>query len=149
MRLHLGAIPSSPDFEPAAPWKALREPSPWLAQLYAFPIGFGVGLLIVVLWVVATPLEVEASPVSTSALLGSFFGIVVVHELIHAAVHPMAGRSRQSILGLWPSRLLFYAHYDGEMTRNRMIAVLLMPLLLISVVPLVIAGVTQLACGWA
>jgi hypothetical protein len=47
---------------------------------------------------------------------------------VHALVHPMAGRSPHSILGFWSS-LGFYAHYDGEMSRNRLVAILLMPLL--------------------
>ena len=39
---------------------------------------------------------------------------VVIHELIHASLHPEHGRSHSSILGFWPSRLLFYAHFDGQ-----------------------------------
>jgi hypothetical protein len=56
--------------------------------------------------------------------LPSLMALVVVHELIHAMVHPHGGKSDTTILGLWPSRLLFYAHYDGELTRYRFIAIL-------------------------
>ena len=84
---------------------------------------------------------------SLPAFLLSFAGIVVVHELIHALVHPMAGRSPHSILGFWPS-VGFYANYDGELSRNRLVAILLMPLLIISIVPLLVSAVTQVSSGW-
>jgi hypothetical protein len=55
----------------------------------------------------------------------SFAALTAFHELLHIAAHPAAGRSSQSIVGFWPSRVLFYAHYDGELTRNRFVAILL------------------------
>ena len=58
---------------------------------------------------------------SLPTFLLAFAGLVVVHEGIHALVHPMAGLSPHSILGFWAS-LGFYAHYDGEMSRNRLVA---------------------------
>ena len=87
------------------------------------------------------------SLINLPAFLLSFAGIVVVHELIHALVHPMAGRSPHSILGFWSS-LGFYAHYDDEMSRNRLATILLMPLLTISIVPLLVSAVTQVSSGW-
>jgi Putative zincin peptidase len=147
MRFHLGGIPNSPDFSPDPPWSALREPSPWLFQFIATPIGIVCGGIVAVLWFVITPLR-AAPPPEAWTLLPSFAGLVVVHELIHAATHPEAGRSPRSILGFWPSCLLFYAHYDGAMPRNRWIAVGLMPLLIISVFPLLIAAATQASSGW-
>jgi hypothetical protein len=99
------------------------------------------------LWLLVMPLRDIASAVSLPVLLFSFAGIVVVHELIHALVHPMAGRSPHSILGFWPS-VGFYANYDGEMSRNRLVTIMLMPLLIISIVPLLVSAVTQVASGW-
>jgi len=148
MRFHFGPIPSSPDFVPDASWRSLREPTPWLAQLIAFPIGVFVTALVVFLWIIVTPFP-EAPTMSISGILLAFVGITVVHELIHAMVHPHMGRSPKSILGCWPSRLVFYAHFDGELTRNRFVAILLMPLLIISIVPLLIAAVAQVTSVWA
>jgi Putative zincin peptidase len=149
MRFHLGAIPNSPDFAPDASWSSLREPSPWLAQLIALPIGVVAAATLAVFWFLVTPLGHVTPTISVSAFFLSFAGIVVVHELIHALGHPMAGRSSHSILGFWPSRVLFYAHYDGELSRNRFIAILLMPLVIISIVPLLVAAVIQVTSGWA
>jgi len=122
MRLHFGAIPSSPDFTPDTLWKSLREPSPWLAQLVALPIGIIAAVVVAVLWFAITPLKDIPPTMPLFAFLVSFAGIIVVHELIHVAVHPMSGRSQHSIVGFWPSRMLFYAHYDGELTRNRFLS---------------------------
>ncbi len=151
MRLHFGAVPESPDFLPDKTWKPLKEPSPWMAQLIAFPIGIVTTLVIVLLWIGITPLTTEKNLLIDNAFSGFFFsfvGIIIVHELIHAAVHPMMGRSNRSILGLWLSRGVFYAHYDGELSRNRFISILIMPFVIISTVPLFVATIVQVASGW-
>ena len=147
MRFHLGAIPSSPDFVPDASWRSLRAPPPWLGGLLALPIGVVAAVVVVMLWLLVMPLRDIASAVSLPVLLFSFSGIIVVHELIHALVHPMAGLSPHSILGFWAS-LGFYAHYDGEMSRNRLVAILLMPLFIISIVPLLVSAAAQISSGW-
>ena len=148
MRFHLGAIPSPPDFVPDAWWRSLRQPSPWLEKLLVLAIGVVAAVVVAALWFLVTPLRDVTPAVSLPAFLLSFAGIVVVHELIHALMHPMAGRSPHSILGFRPS-VGFYAHYDGEMSRDRLIAILLMPLLIIIIVPLLVSAVTQVSSGWA
>ena len=148
MRFHLGDIPSSPDFVPDASWRSLRQPpSPSLENLLALPIGVVAAVTVAVLWFLVTPLRDITPAMSLPTFLLGFAGFVVVHEGIHALVHPMAGRSPHSILGFWPS-VGFYANYDGEMSRNRLVAILLMPLLIISIVPLLVSAVTQVSSGW-
>jgi hypothetical protein len=149
MRLHFGAIPSSPDFTPDALWKPLRTPSLWMAKLVFLPIGIVAAGVVAVLWLAVTPLQVHdvISTLSLPGFLVSFAGMVVVHELLHVAVHPMSGRSAHSIVGFGPS-IGFYGHYAGEMTRNRFVGILLMPLVAISFVPLLVAVVAQVASGW-
>jgi hypothetical protein len=44
---------------------------------------------------------------------------------------------------------MFYAHYQGELTRHRLVAILLMPLLIISFVPLLVAAVAHVPSRWA
>jgi hypothetical protein len=148
MRFHLGAIPNSPDFVPDAPWRSLRQPpAPWIENLLAAPLGVVAAVIVAALWFLVTPLRDIMPAMSLLDFVVLFAGLVVVHELIHALVHPMAGLSSRSILGFWAS-LGFYAHYDGEMSRNRLVACLLMPLLIISIVPLLVSAVTQVASGW-
>lgn len=139
MRVHVGAVPESPDFLPdIAPWRSLREPGPIAMQFIALPIGIAAGAIMVLFWARLTPPRQSLSftPFSIAA---TFVVVIPVHELIHALVHPASGRSRNSIVGVWPSRFLFYAHYDGELTRNRFLAILLMPFLVISVAPALFA----------
>ncbi|MBP7050042.1 MAG: DUF3267 domain-containing protein [Phycisphaerae bacterium] len=116
----------------------------WLA------IGIVAAAVVGVLWLAITPLQVGdvTSALSLSGLVVSFAGMVVVHELLHVVVHPMSGRSPDSIVGFGPS-IGFYGHYGGEMTRNRFVAILLAPLVVISFVPLLVAAVAQVASGWA
>ena len=121
---------------------------PWLVQFIALPIGIVTAELVVVLWLAITPLCLAEFATTPMPFLVSFVGIVVLHELIHAALHPLAGRSSRSILGFWPSCVIFYAHYDGELSRNRILTILLMPLFVISIVPLLVAAVLQSAAGW-
>ena len=148
MRFHLGAIPSSPDFVPDPSWRSLRQaPAPWKENLLALPIGVVAAVTVAALWFLVTPLRDITPAMSLPTFLLGFAAFVVVHEGIHALVHPMAGRSPHSILGFWPS-VGFYANYDGEMSRNRLVAILLMPLLIISIVPLLVSAVAQVSSGW-
>ncbi len=138
MRFRVGSVPETPGFDPAPPWHPLREPTPWLMQLYALPVGLIAFLFFGGLWFLLTPLK-NAS-FDSPALLAALLICIPVHELIHALVHPGAGRSAQSVLGFWPTRLLFYAHYEGELSRSRFVAILVMPLLVISAIPLAVCA---------
>jgi len=118
-----------------------------LENLLAQPIGVVAAAIGAVLWFLVTPLSDITPAMSLPTFLILFAGLVVAHELIHALVHPMAGLSPHSILGFWAS-LGFYAHYDGEMSRNRLVACLFMPLLVISIFPLLVSAVAQVSSGW-
>ena len=98
------------------------------------------------LWYLLTPLRGLPFD-SPSALLATFVVIIPVHELIHAVVHPRSGCSADSILGFWPSRMLFYAHYAGELSRTRFVTILLTPFFVISFVPLVACAITGRSSG--
>jgi hypothetical protein len=139
MRLHVGAVPESEGFVPDESWKPLREPGPVLMQCFALPLGIAASAVLVLLWIHWTP--VTKTPVVFPILLAAvMLATFPIHEIIHAAAYPGAGKSPKTILGVWPSRMLFYAHYDGELSRNRFIAVLGMPLLVMSIVPLLVSA---------
>ena len=148
MRFHLGAIPESPNFTAYGYWESLREPTPWLMQLIALPIGVGSAAMVAYLWLVLTPLPATAFTKAPLTLFFSLVAIVPVHEFIHACMHPMAGRSSRSTLGFWASRALFYAHYDAELSRNRFVVVMLMPFLVVTFVPLLVGVATRTAPSW-
>lgn len=142
MRFHLGSIPD--EFTPDSSWRPIREPGPIVLQLFAVPIGLGVALLMGYGWhlvgvTISLRFESRHALHFLVALVLSFPALIVVHELLHAIVHPRFGRSPATVIGAWPRRLLFYAHYSGPLTRDRFLAVGAMPFLVISVLPLVVA----------
>jgi putative zincin peptidase len=117
-------------------------------QVFALPLGVLTALGVAVLWLMLTPTVnlIPSFPIlGTLALCG---GILVVHELIHAAVHPGFGLSAKTILGAWPSRGVFYAHYDGEITRERFLTVYLMPFAVISFGPLILCAAFRWESEW-
>ncbi len=139
MRFHLGAIPD--DFTPDDAWRPIREPGPWLMQLCAIPIGCFVMLVVLAAWrrVPGGLSQSWSGGIEGAvALVLSFPLIIIVHEVIHALLHPRKAASSSSLIGFWPSRILFYAHYGGPLTRERFLAVFLAPFLVLSVLPLLI-----------
>jgi hypothetical protein len=143
MRLRLGPIPD--EFTPDSSWRPIREPGPIVTQICALPLGIGAAVLAAYCWhKVGTSASFQISGshavLFLVALVLSFPTLIVVHELLHAIVHPRFGRSPATIIGAWPSRLLFYAHYSGALSRDRLLLVFAMPFLGITVLPLAVAA---------
>jgi hypothetical protein len=146
MRFHFGPIPETPDFVPEPPWRAMKEPTPWLMQLLAVPVAVLSGVLIGALWFWLTPFkELSRAPLFGLWFLTAFVWLIPVHEAVHALVHPGRGLSDRTCIGVWLSRGLFYAHCHGPMSRNRFIAILIAPFIVLSVLPLIVCALT----GWA
>jgi hypothetical protein len=148
MRFQYGPIPEDEVFHPEAQgWSGIREPSPLVLNILAIPIG----ILLMGSTIYALSLAWEGG---FPAIIGEiveqsklnpfwvFLPVLVisipVHELVHLFIHPQHGRSKKSILGLWLSRGLFYAHYDGAVSRNRFLAMLAAPYLLLAWLPVII-----------
>lgn len=157
MRLHLGAIPD--EFTTDESWRPLREPGPILMQFLALPIGIVVTGVVVYCWyLIGLPdvgrFKQDEFLVLLIGVVLSIPALVVVHELLHAAAHPDFGFSRNSIIGAWPSKMLFFAHYSGPLTRDRFLAIFAMPFLVITVLPLIVAAtgalppLAKLAAAW-
>jgi hypothetical protein len=157
MRFHVGPIPD--DFAPDDAWRPIREPGPFMVQLFAAPVGIGAALLANYAWHRVAPpasfdfAESHLTLVSWAIVL-SFPALILFHELAHAFVHPGFGGSPATIIGIWPSRLVFYAHYCGPLTRDRFLTVFAMPVLVITVLPLAVAAtgvlppVVTIAARW-
>lgn len=47
------------------------------------------------------------------------------------------------MIGVWPSRFVFYAHYDGELTRRRFLVILFAPFLVLSLLPIAIVALFE------
>jgi hypothetical protein len=152
MTFRLGPLPEAPEFTPDDSWILLREPSLKGFQLRAIPIAVVTTVVLAVFWVVLTPivhvLGTLTFPLPIYKFILCLLGVIVIHELIHASVHPKIGISENTVIGFWPSRMFIYTVYVGELTRNRCLVILIMPFTIISVVPLVFAAITQTTSIW-
>ncbi|MFH0990660.1 MAG: DUF3267 domain-containing protein [bacterium] len=152
MIFKLGPLPESPEFTPDDSWILLREASLWGFQLRAIPIAIVTTIFLAVLWIILTPvghvLGTLTFPLPISKFTLCLVGVIVIHELIHAFVHPKIGISENTVIGFWPSRMFIYTIYVGELTKNRCLAILIMPFIVISLIPLVFAAITQITSFW-
>jgi hypothetical protein len=142
MRFHFGAIPENTDFDPEAEgWADIREPGPCLIQFLAIPLVFIILILLGSLFYLVWP----PGSVTASTTLIVVFGLALfpVHELLHAIYFPEGLRSPNTLIGFWPARLVFYAHYEGEMSRNRFLAMFFIPFFGLSLVPVAIIALFQ------
>ncbi len=143
MRVHLGGIPINPTFHPLEPWHAMNEPGLWLVQLYAAPVAMLNFVLLGIPWFFLTPLTKDQviGYCHRPKVWVLFILLLVVHEALHALAHPGHGSSPDTVLGIWPSRLVFYAHYDAEVTKSRFLVIILMPVLVLSLLPLALCSI--------
>ncbi|MBE3590982.1 MAG: DUF3267 domain-containing protein [Firmicutes bacterium] len=137
MKFVLGKPPASDDFTPSeGAWIRLKEPaSMWILQLASLPIGLA---LVAAMLLLAAVLGLPGSIVIDGASLAALPLIIPAHELLHGLAYPVRLSSPRVMLGFWPSSLVFYAHFNGEIARARFLAVLLAPLFVLSVLPLLI-----------
>jgi hypothetical protein len=149
MIFRLGPLPDTPEFTPVGNWTTVHEPSLWGFQLRAIPIAIVATALFTFLWIVLTPVlplrEIVASPLPILRNVACLVGTIVVHELLHAVVHPNFGLSKQSVIGFWPSRMFVYTVYTHELTKSRCLVILMVPFVIISVLPLIYSTITQTA----
>lgn len=158
MKLRLGPPPDVTDFAPEDEgWTALREPSPGLVNLLAAPLGLLALGVLALAWGRGPSWSVTAGPSVFGKLaplvwmvlaLGvGFVGTCLVHECLHALACPGCGLTERTVVGAWPSRLLFYAGFLGALSRNRWLLVYLLPLIVLSVLPLLAWRVCGLYSG--
>lgn len=80
-------------------------------------------------------------------VLGFFVLLVSLHELLHAVTFPESLSSRNVVMGIWPRALLFYAHYVGELSRERFLFTLICPFAAISIGTLLLALIDPARSG--
>lgn len=138
MRFHRGLPPD--EFESTVGWNALREPSASGLARVSAPVGLILCFGALAGWhlldvPVLGALQVRGVADVLTLILG-FTLLIVVHELVHAGLHPGWGVSRSSVLGASLRPMLVYASYQGAMSRDRFLAVLLAPFAVLTVLPL-------------
>ena len=150
MRFRLGSPPD--EFEPDAAWQPIREPGPLLVQFYALPVLIVTTAGLILAWQLlidlsAPPMTPQGDFGEAAILIGALFSIpaiIVVHELLHAVAQPHWGLSASTVIGVWPQRLVCYAHYSGPLSRDRFLVVFVAPFLVISLLPLLVVALVDL-----
>lgn len=131
---HLPAISES-----SHEWVKLKEPTPaqfqWQAMLVAAAVMISLSAAVFAYWGKWPPI----APRSWFDLPG-VIALMLIHEAIHLALHPGYGLSSLSSLGIWPARGVAYAQYQGEMSCARFVAILVAPIVLLSVVPVALSA---------
>ena len=128
----------------------LKEPSPWVLNLLATPVGALAAALLMIGWghiEVAWNFGPSESGIFTpavivlAAILIGMAALIAVHELIHAVCYPQFGLTPATLIAFWPSKLLFLAAYYEALPRNRLLLVYLMPFVVLSVLQLLFCKV--------
>jgi len=148
LRFKMGPIPALPDFPPAdAGWLPLREPSLWVAQLSAVPIAVAIVFGFAWAWtLVGGAAWAKATMPTVFAFIVPVLIVAVpLHEVVHALVHPHLGLSDATTLGIWPRKVVLYAHYEGELSRRRFVLMLVAPFVLLSVAPYLLCAALSVA----
>ncbi|SEL83975.1 Putative zincin peptidase [Pseudoxanthomonas sp. GM95] len=154
MRFHNG-VPETQGFTPQddARWSPLDEPSQQRFLVWAMLWSLPWSALLVGAWLWplfaqdASHARVTVPPWTT---LLSLPVMMVVHELLHMLAHPGAGTRRESVLGAIPAQGMLFAAYLGEMSRGRLIFILLTPLSVITGLPWMLCmALGQFSGYWA
>ena len=141
MRFHIGAVPEDPSFQPEAEgWSSLDEPGPVAVQWIAIPIAVVVAIFLMACFNAAIPRGIYQSKlvILSFQIWQPFLAIMLLvplHEIIHAFCYPHYGATDQTLIGVWPQKILVYAFYQGAMTRARFIITMLTPFLVLSFLP--------------
>jgi len=142
MRFIHGPVPEDPQFQPIEEgWSAIREPNPVTMQIFALPVMVAAGVLT---WAAIRYGTVVDARAFLTWFLPAFVVMIPIHELIHAFANPSFGMTTRTYVGVWPSKMLFYAHYEGELPRGRFLFVLIAPTLVLTVLPLLLLAAFRL-----
>jgi hypothetical protein len=152
MIIKLGSLPEVSKFTPDHKWKILQEPSVWGFQLRALPIGIVTTVVFIILWIFLTPVSRDVLritfPPPILPNLVCIVGVIVIHELLHAFAHPKCGSTKETIIGFWLSRLFVYTTFTGELSRRRIVGILLTPFIIISIITILFSAISQIAPLW-
>ena len=153
MRVHLGNIPATQGSDPEAEGlRIIRSPRSGIGHLLASLTGLFLLLvpittLCLVLSTFAIPNpDVDPNyvpPVAWGAAFMAMLSFIPLHELLHLMWHPRFGTSDQSILVIWPSKLLFGVYYEGCMSRTRWLLMRIAPFVFLSILPTVFIAIFQ------
>ena len=145
MRFVKGPIPENEAFQPEmAGWNKLKELDIKWVRWIGFPFGLPVALAL--LWISNLQFSSirDLSFLHFLIILLGAYALIPIHEYLHALFMPKKQSDDGVVLGYWKEMKIFFAHYEGEMARNRFLLVLVAPLLCISAIPVVVLTVLEI-----
>lgn len=146
MRVIIGPVPKDEGFHPEqGSWTKLKELSFDMLVLLSIPTALLLAVGILFAWVavaqvhgIEEPVQIVFTPGTLLGSIAAFIGLIVGHEMVHLVALPRCGLTSATVVGFWPQKVTPYVSHEGELSRNRYLIVGLMPLLLLSVVPLLV-----------
>ena len=123
-------------------WRRVGSGEPALMRLFGLQMSLLLAAMLVVAWAVGThfaDLRLRYWMILAAAVL-----VAPLHELTHALAFPRGADPAQRALLLWPRGFVLCAQYRGIVSRNRYLLVLLMPLLTISLAPMLACAVLDI-----
>jgi hypothetical protein len=123
-----------------AVWHLIQQPKPALGLGISILTGLGLPfvpflLLSLESWLLPRVATNQTETIPWWILLPVLLVSVVAHEFLHLLWHPGWGLSSQSLMLIWPRRLLAGVYYEGFMPRTRWLVMRLSPLVGLTVLP--------------
>ncbi len=148
MKLKFGPIPIDEMFFPEENgWNKCREPKAWVVIWFiSVPIAVLLFLIFAVWIKMAT--DIKFLGISVPGFILIYFILIIIHELIHAILQPDRGVSDKTVLGFWLANMVFYAHYEGERTKENFLLGSLGPFVALSVAPALVASYVNIDVWW-
>lgn len=132
---------------PGASWCRVLEPESDLVTVLELAIGATLCSAVFTLWVVATPLGfVSLDDFGRTTIIVIAIVVALLHELVHVWAFPRLDGATRAVLR-FPLRLTPYASYDGAVSRERFLAVLVAPLAVVSLLPILLASLSATTPG--
>jgi len=125
-------------------WNQVREPDSGLLQILALVTGAALCVAVLVGWMLLAPfrpIRIDYATFAVAALI-----VLVAHELAHAVAFTLKrGADLRVGCALRKGRLSM--RYEGAVTRNHYVLVLIAPLLAVSLLPVAVASLVSIASG--
>jgi hypothetical protein len=142
-----GSIAEMQRTVPGGSWCRLLEPEADLATLLELAIGATLCSAVFTLWVVATPLGFASlDHFAHATIVVIAIAVAPLHEVAHVWAFPRLDGGPRAVLR-FSLRLALYASYDGVVSRERFLAVLVAPLAVVSLLPVLLASLSATTPG--